>query len=773
MTSQSDQTNDDSITARNVDLTSCDRELVQFPQAIQPHGVMLTVDEQSNLVMHASANCAELLGRGPDAIIGTNVSNLLGAAWRDLIGTLHKMPLDGGPVNVTRETFVSTEKGFHLFAHRSGGLIILELEAAPIVRPDKARNLYSELRSDSARLQDTRSLQAFFDLAVERIRAFTGYDRVMAYRFDEDGSGKVVAEARRDDLEAYLGLHYPATDIPAPARRLFSLSWVRQLPDVDYVPVPLVAAKSRLITGPVDMSFANLRSVSVMYTGYLKNMGVKSTMVMPLMKEGKLWGLISAMHHAEPRRIAYEIRMAAEFLAHTLSLLMSAKEDAEVFSQITAMKVTTDRLIQTLSREVDFVKALRGPDTLRLLLAQVDADGVAVVAEDQVSLTGRTPSEDEVRELVRWIASQEQSLFATDRLSTLHPPAQAYARDASGVLATRVAPKQPVFLLWFRPEQIEVVQWAGNPRKPVDVAETDGMLRLMPRNSFALWQESVSNRSAAWRDNEKDAVAGLARTIGDIIVERAEKIERISRELDATRSELDHYAHATSSELKEHLKDIHHLTTSLRRRQADALDEEGREQVASILKLTQRMDSLVDALLEHARIGKSDMTLEMVDLDAAVDAALVPFSRTLSDARIEVIRPAPLGSAISNREWVGEIFANLIGNAIKFNDKPVRWIEIGAEPGQPVRYYVRDNGIGIEAADQQLIFQMFRRLHGAEDFGGGTGIGLTLTRKIVERHSGRIWVSSTPCEGSTFYFTLAPGDEGDDRKEPVPATGRV
>jgi light-regulated signal transduction histidine kinase (bacteriophytochrome) len=186
-----------------------------------------------------------------------------------------------------------------------------------------ASNLYADVRADIARLQDTKSLKDFFDLAVERIRAFTGYDRVMAYRFDEDGSGHVVAEAKRNDLEAYLGLHYPASDIPAPARRLFSLSWVRHLPDVGYTPVPLVAAKSPLVSGLVDMSLASLRSVSVMYTGYLKNMGVQSTLVMPLVKEGKLWGLISAMHHAAPRHISYQTRMAAEFLAHTLSLFLT------------------------------------------------------------------------------------------------------------------------------------------------------------------------------------------------------------------------------------------------------------------------------------------------------------------------------------------------------------------------------------------------------------------------------------------------------------------
>ena len=199
----------------------------------------------------------------------------------------------------------------------------------------------------------------------------------------------------------------------------------------------------------------------------------------------------------------------------------------------------------------------------------------------------------------------------------------------------------------------------------------------------------------------------------------------------------------------------------MRRRQSEALDEEGRQQVATILKLTQRMDELVDALLEQARIGQTEMTLETVDLDEIVDAALLPFARRIADERIEVRRPAPLGSARCNREWVGEIFSNLIANAIKYNDKDVRWIEIGAEGAQPARYYVRDNGIGVEETDQQLIFQMFHRLHDFDQYGGGAGVGLAMTRKIIERHGGRIWVHSRPGEGSTFTFTLEPDADGD------------
>lgn len=177
------------------------------------------------------------------------------------------------------------------------------------------------------------------------------------------------------------------------------------------------------------------------------------------------------------------------------------------------------------------------------------------------------------------------------------------------------------------------------------------------------------------------------------------------------------------------------------------------------------MDSLVDALLDHSRIGHTAMPLELVDLDAVVDAALAPFARVLAEASVEVRRTCPLGSATCSREWVGEVFSNLIANAIKYNDKAVRWIELGAEPAQPTRYYVRDNEIGIPDEDQQLIFQMFRRLHDREEYGGGSGIGLAMTRKIIEHHGGRIWVRSTPGEGSTFYFTLQADDDAPVRNE--------
>ena len=745
------------ITAKNVDLTTCDRELVQYPEAIQPHGVMLTVDDRTSRIMHASANCAALMGAGPDGLIGRSADAVLGPAGRDLISRLRRMALDGGPVHVARESFVRSDRGFHLFAHRSGGLIILELESAQLSDPS-APNLYSDMRADIAELQETKSLAAFFDLAVDKIRKFTGFDRVMAYRFDEDGSGHVVAEARRGDLEAYLGLHYPASDIPAPARRLFSLAWVRHLPDVDYVPVPLMSAKT-YTAGPVDMSFASLRSVSVMYTDYLKNMGVKATMVMPLMKEGKLWGLISAMHHSGPRHVPHETRMAAEFFAHTLSLLMSAKEDSEVFGRVLAMSETADRLIQALTLEHDFGQALGSEPALGDVLKQVDAAGAAVVSAGRIALIGKTPPEDAVRDLAHWIGGQSSPLFATDRLPSLYAPALAFAKVASGVLAVRILPDRPDFLLWFRPEQVEIVSWAGDPHKPVDVSASDGFVRLRPRGSFALWKESVRNRSTAWHENEKSAVLKLRLAIGDLIQERAGKTGSIPSGLEASPAGPDSFTYAASQDLKDQLRGVHHLAIQLSRRQGNVLDEEGRQQLAAILKLTQRMDSLVDGLLDHSRASRTVMTLERVDLDELVDSVLLSLGPPLTASGAEVRRPSRLGITLCNRERVRDVFINLIGNAIKYNEKPQKWIEIGAEQGRPARYYVRDNGIGISEDDQDKIFEIFHRLHEGGDYGGGAGMGLAVTRKIIERHGGRLWVRSEPSLGSTFYFTLL-ADEG-------------
>lgn len=744
------------VTARNVDLSNCDRELIQFPAAVQAHGAMLVVDEPDYTILQASENCRDLIGREAKNLLGKTIAEVFGARAPEMLERLHRMSLENGPVHVVRESFAGSTSGVNIFAHRSDGVLILELEVISNQGDAASAHAYSDVRETIAKLEKTRGVQEFLNLAVGRIRAFTGYDRVLAYKFAEDGSGHVVSEAKREDLEPYLGLHYPATDIPAPARRLFGLSWLRHLPDVDYVPVPLLPESHPLTNRPIDMSFAILRSVSVMYTGYLRNMGVRSTMVMPLMKEGRLWGLISAMHHSGPRHVPYEVRMAAEFLAHMVSLLMAGKEDAEFYENRIRMSGISDQLVEELCREPDLHQSLASPNRQPNLLSQLPAQGAAVVSRDKISLMGATPTADEVRQLVNWLAKAGQSIFSTDRLSEIYPAAAAYKSVASGVLAVRLGSHSNEFLIWFRPEHIEIVNWAGDPKKPVKVSETDGEIRLQPRSSFALWKQSVTGRCDPWRKEEKEVAGNLRQAIMGVIISRAEEIERMNRQLAEANVELDSFAYVASHDLKEPLRGVHHLASFLKRGQESKLTDEGRQQLENILKLTRRMDDLIESLLQYSRTGRVDLALELIDVDALLDETLIACARLIAETGAEIRRPHSLGKTICDPVRIREVFGNLITNAIKYNDKPKRIVEIGLEAGTQKRYYVRDNGIGILESAREAIFDIFHRMHGQDEFGGGVGAGLTIARRTVERHGGRLWVESSVGQGSTFYFTLSP-----------------
>lgn len=753
------------VTAANVDLSNCDREQIHIPGAIQPHGAMLVLDGTGARILQASANTDALLGAPPAAaLLGQGVAAALGEeparALRDALDREGSTTaLEVGPVHVARTQLASGV--FDVFVHRADDVLVLEIERTGAEAPPLP-HLYSDLHAAIARLQAAHGLREFLDLACEQIRRFTGYDRVMAYKFLEDGSGDVVAEAKADALEPYLGLRYPASDIPAPSRRLFALSWLRHLPDAEYRPVPLLPETNPDTGRPLDMGRSLLRSVSVMYTDYLKNMGVRGTTVMPLMKEGRLWGLVSCMHHAAPRHVPREARMAAEFLAHMLSLLMAAKEDAETYERRLRSGDAIDRLVQAMANEPVFHHALVNGDPN--LLSCVQAEGAALAFEDEVVLIGETPGEAQVRATVAWLcgrSGEDDPVFATDRLSALWPEAAAFQDTAAGLLAARLLRNPPGYALWFRPEVMKTILWAGDPNKPMEASEANGEIRLSPRSSFATYRQSVQGRSEPWSRVDIDAAADLRRAVVEVILRQAEALEQTNRELAQSNLELDSFAYIASHDLKEPLRGIHNYAGLLLRSHGEKLGEDGRSRLETVLRLTRRMDDLIDGLLHYSRVGRADLAMEDIDLDAVLDEALAALRPTIEATGTAVRRPRPLPTVHCDRLRIREVFTNLAANALKYNDKPTdeRWVEFGWEEdtaGGPPVFHVRDNGIGVPAEHHDRIFQIFRRLHGRGEYGGGSGVGLTIVRRMVERHGGRIWIESEPGVGATFRFTLAP-----------------
>lgn len=244
--------------------------------------------------------------------------------------------------------------------------------------------------------------------------------------------------------------------------------------------------------------------------------------------------------------------------------------------------------------------------------------------------------------------------------------------------------------------------------------------------------------------------------------QRAEQeLEVRNEELHQSNKELDDFAYIASHDLKEPLRGIHNFSNFLLEDYGDKLDEEGKSKLETLTRLSRRMEILIDSLLHFSRLGRVDLAMDQVDLNKVVEETVDSLGISLNQEKVEVRVPKRLPSVRADRVRIGEIFYNLIVNAMRYNDKPEKWIEIGAienGAGAPPVFYVRDNGIGIPEKHQEAVFRIFKRLHGRDKYGGGTGAGLTIVKKIVERHHGRIWLESSPGEGTTFFFTLQEGD---------------
>lgn len=749
------------VTRANVDLSNCDRELIQFPGAIQPHGTLLALSEPELRVRQAAANADAFFGCSAESLLNRGLESILGAVTVALLRDKIRATLSAtGSSHVMRMRLPGTNVDCEVFGNRIDGLLLLEFERIDPTAAPGCAEIFADLRTTMGALQRAESLSGFLGIAVDRIRELTGFDRVLAYRFAADGSGEVVAESADLALESYLGLRYPASDIPAPSRRLFELSWVRHLPDVDYMPVPLIPAENPVSGQPLDLSYALLRSVSVMYSGYLRNMGVKSTMVMTLLKDGRLWGLISCMHHESPRHVTYPARLAAESLAHIVSLLLSEKEKVEQLQYREQLSGAADQLFDAMRRARHYEDALFGSGMN--LLSGIDATGAALISGGTVSLIGLTPSVREVEALGKWLAEQPDSVVATEALSVRYPAAAAYPDTASGLLGARLSRTKADFVMWFRPEEPTEVSWAGDPNKPVALSADGGELRLLPRTSFAMWKETLRGRSRPWLGCELEHARHLRRTVIEVIVERADELARANQELQRSNLELDSFAYAASHDLKEPLRGIHNFACFLREDEGDALSAEGIRRVNTVIRLAQRMEELLESLLAYSRLGQIELDLQPNAIGDLIGEALEAMSLRIQDSRAVVTVCDDMPVARCDRIRVVEIFHNLITNAIKYNNREDKRIEIGYRdsPEGPV-YYVRDNGIGIAPNQQLRIFQLFRRLHGRDEYGGGAGAGLTIAKKAIERHGGRIWVESELEKGSTFFFTLAPSGESE------------
>ena len=354
------------------------------------------------------------------------------------------------------------------------------------------------------------SVGVLADSAVKTFRDMTGYDRVMVYKFDPDGHGKIIAEARDPRLESLLGHRYPASDIPQRARQLYIRNRVRVLVDATYEPMPLVPTLLPLTGKDLDMSLCHLRSMSPLHTQYLKNMGVTATLVASLVRDGQLWGLVAA-HHYQPRKLRYAVRAASELLAEVISTRIAAIENYAHAQVALLVRRLEQRLVEATSTEGDWRLALfRNP---RTLLQPLEATGAALFHDGEILTLGEAPSTPELRALLAWVETKYvDAPFHSASVGKDEPALASLTPVASGVLAVKLSTSRPDYLVWFRKEQLQSVTWAGDPKK---VVFGNDPRELSPRRSFAAWSEIVRGTALPWSGTE----LALARAIGTALVD--------------------------------------------------------------------------------------------------------------------------------------------------------------------------------------------------------------------------------------------------------------
>lgn len=722
-----------------------------------PHGALLALRVDDGQILQASQNLEPLLGISCQESLGTPLEQffpgLLGILQQTTAATLSPVAVPEGNRN-----------GLQLVAHRQGSLFILEWEPAPV----DSTSLLLGTQAALARLEGCQELQGLLQMLTEEMRHLFGIDRVMVYRFHPDWTGEVLAESAHEKLDShYLGLHFPASDIPAPARAIYQKIWLRVIEDAKAQPVAIQPLLNPDSGQPLDLTYSVLRAVSPMHIEYLNNMGVRGTVSCSLRVEGQLWGLV-ACHHYSPLVLRQQQRASLELFARVISQRIDQLQQAATAGEREGLVHTLEELAERLERE-DQAGLFAA---LPLLQSILSSRGVVVSHQRGWYSIGDVPYESELEEIRRNLSSSLQDrVFHTerlpDRLQLEHP-----ARHC-GLLALAPSGPEGEVAFWFRPEEASTVRWAGHPQSK-EVRYGPNGPRLHPRASFAEYIQRATGHSRPWSGFELWKVQQLLRVFDSSAARHSRRMQVANLALQRSNEELDSFAFMASHDLREPLRGIHHYAQFLKEDYGDRLPPEGREMLDGVVGLTSRMESLIGSLLAFSRLNHQHLECCPCDLQkmAQESATILFWSRKLPGQLI--IQP-DLPSVYAHPPFLEQILANLLSNAIKYSEDN-RVIEIGHAPHDKadglVTFYVRDNGIGIPPEFHERVFKLFRRLHLPDERGGGAGAGLTIVRRMVERHGGRVQLQSAPGQGTTVFVTLsgrpsAPATAEDQPPEPV------
>jgi len=479
-------------------------------------------------------------------------------------------------------------------------------------------------------------------------------------------------------------------------------------------------------------------------------MGVAASFSISLISHGELWGLI-ACHNYSPKFIDYKAREASKLIGQILSPALEyrlGEEDSEKFA---VLNQTVSTLIKYIEKESDILSSLTANAiTINDICG---SSGAVLVFDNKITSVGVTPNNDEIKEIIKWLISNSQDMvFYTHRFPTIFPAAEKYSDFASGLFACILSRELSEMILIFKPEQKQSINWAGNPEKAV-VAASDGSLQLSPRKSFEKWTEIVRHSSEKWSRAEIAALVNLREQVIYQINRKADEIRQLNERLKVAHEELDTFSFTVSHDLRTPLSAIKSYAELLLLTN-ESLDENAKKILGRINACSDKMALLIKEILNYSSYTRNEIKVEKINMAQLIADVKNAIYESSQPKNLEfIIGPAPdiLGDAV----MIGQVFTNLLGNAIKYSSKSgnsVVKIEGHVSENETI-YTVTDNGIGIDIKYYNRVFELFKRMDNVKDF-EGTGVGLAIVKRIMEKHNGRIWFESQLGKGTIFYVSF-------------------
>ena len=728
------------------DLNECDKEPIHIPSAIQPHGFFLAIAPADEKIVAASSNIGHFFTLSTEGILGQPLStfSLLMSQW---VQEQHHVPSPLPAILFLTKSHDTTR--FVVSLHRNDSTLILEAE--PAMNPDLFPDYLAQSVIDEAiTLTAASSIEDLCHRGALALQRLSGFGRVMAYRFDEEYNGSVIAEAKIPEMESYLDHHFPASDIPAQARELYRTNLIRYIPDATYTPVPLIS----LLPYPIDMSQSSLRSVSPIHLEYLRNMEVASSMSLSIIVEGKLWGLF-ACHHPSALPLAYTIRRYCEMFIRIFNALIQEKianEASQTFFRLKDRYATLKDAFQTLSDHSSVHESFRALGGI--WLDALESDGVCLLQNDEISVFGTVPETSEIQALSDQIDPLHlNDLYASGSISTTINNL-SFPEAISGVLSIIISRHPRTEILWFRREWVQTLKWAGHPDKAATIDPTQ---RISPRKSFETFTQEQRGKSIPWSTSHLLS-AELYKELGSIIeLDTTNRIMKRHNQLLVQQGKMAMMGEmigAITHQWNQPLNALSLLISGL----SELIDETNIDP-KSLLEVKQigmeQIRFMSETITAFRNFFQPEQTLRPFSIAQSIQEVSEHFLPQLKHHNINLIQEEVTGILHGSPNAFKQVILILLSNAhdvLMGNKIEHPWIECRVEhTPDTVQLHICDNGGGIAPEHRDQLFTPYFSTKAKE---GGRGIGLYLARLIIEEQFGGTITLQNKDEGACFTLTF-------------------